>query len=184
MRLLTLGLLLALIAGCAQTLVFAPPSSSSSSSDPNDLFGPEAMRLHPIFTQVKDWTGTGKPDGVEAVLEFRDRFGDSTKASGAVIFELFGYREGFADHRGGRVGQPWAASLASPDAQKTHWRTEIGAYDFLLSAENVSVNGDYILTATFEPPSGKRLFAETAIIGQKKKTHTPPPAPMLGIPNE
>jgi hypothetical protein len=24
------------------------------------LFGPVSMRLHPIFTQVKDWTGDGK----------------------------------------------------------------------------------------------------------------------------
>src|SRR4051812_4509644 len=31
------------------------------------LFGPVSMRLHPIFTQVKDWTGDNKPDGIEAL---------------------------------------------------------------------------------------------------------------------
>src|SRR3984957_16563947 len=167
--------------GCTQPLVYAPPAANTAGDDP-ELFGPRAMRLHPIFTQVKSWNGNGTPDGVEAVLEFRDRFGDSTKAAGAVIFELFSFRTGYPDHRGDRIGEPWAASLASADRQKTHWRSEIGAYDFLLSSDSVRVDSDYVLTATFEPPTGKRLFAETVIIGEKKKKSKSTTEPLLGLP--
>src|ERR1700712_2827317 len=53
------------------------------------LFGPAAMRIHPIFTQVKDWTGDGHADGIEALIELQDQFGDPTKASGRIIFELY-----------------------------------------------------------------------------------------------
>ena len=46
------------------------------------MFAPVAMRVHPIFTDVKDWTGDGRADGIEALVEFEDQFGDPTKASG------------------------------------------------------------------------------------------------------
>src|SRR5688500_3286238 len=35
--------------------------------DEEALFGPAAMRIHPIFTDVKDWTGDDKADGVEVL---------------------------------------------------------------------------------------------------------------------
>ena len=50
------------------------------------LFGPSAMRIHPIFTRLSDWTGDGVPDGIEALIELQDQFGDPTKASGTIIF--------------------------------------------------------------------------------------------------
>src|ERR1041385_4565024 len=72
------------------------------------MFGPMRMRLHPIFTQVKNWSSGGgsgpgiKPDGIEAELEFQDQFGDPTKAAGKVMFELFSYHQG-PDPRGERL---------------------------------------------------------------------------------
>jgi len=174
MRFLPIGLLLALLCGCSETLVYAPPDTAAPPDKAADLFGPQTMRLHPIFTQVKSWTGSSAPDGVDAVLEFHDQFGDPTKAVGSVIFELYAYRTGFADHRGERVGQPWAASLSSVDEQKSHWRSEIGAYDFLLACEDVRIDRAYVLTATYEPPTGARLFTETVIVPQKKSTTTHP----------
>ena len=62
--------MLALLAGCSTSEDIA-----GASSDPS-LFAATAMRIHPIFSQVKDWTGDGKLDGVEALLEFSDGFGD------------------------------------------------------------------------------------------------------------
>src|SRR5690554_6153710 len=49
-----------------------------------EMFDPAAMRIHPVFTQVKDWTGDGQPDGIEALVELTDQFGDPTKGSGKV----------------------------------------------------------------------------------------------------
>ena len=74
------------LAGCAS---HAPVPRSPTDAA---LFAPVSMRIHPIFTQVKDWTGDDKPDGVEALLEFQDQFNDPTKAAGTVIFELYSYR--------------------------------------------------------------------------------------------
>jgi hypothetical protein len=181
MRFLAAGLLLAVIAGCSSTIVSTPPEASALPTEDRDLFSPVSVRLHPIFTQVKSWTGKSAADGIEAVLEFQDRFGDTTKASGTVLFELYSYRSGFPDHRGGHAAQPWVASLDSVDSQKLHWRSEIGAYDFLLALPTVSTSTDYVLTAMFEPPGGRRLFAETIIIGQKKTAH-PTTRPALDLP--
>src|ERR687889_740943 len=75
------------------------------------LFAPVSMRIHPIFTQVKDWTGDGVVDGIEALLEFQDQFTDPTKAAGDVVFELFTYRPYSADARGERILNPWLGSL-------------------------------------------------------------------------
>ncbi|HUB27305.1 MAG TPA: hypothetical protein VL992_17910 [Tepidisphaeraceae bacterium] len=181
MRFLAAGLLLAVIAGCSPTLVSTSSPVTPSPAGESDLFDPVSMRIHPIFTQVKSWTGRNAADGIEAVLEFQDRFGDTTKASGTVLFELYSYRTGFPDHRGARQAEPWIASLDSVDSQKLHWRSEIGAYDFLLALPTVSTSTDYVLTAMFEPPSGRRLFAQTIIIGQKKTSH-PATRPALDLP--
>src|SRR5437868_3820097 len=80
-----------------------------ASMRPDDaaMFGPVSMRIHPIFTQVKDWTGDNHPDGVEALIEFQDQFGDPTKAAGNVIFELYSYRAYHPDPRGDRIVNPW-----------------------------------------------------------------------------
>src|SRR5262245_62034333 len=89
-RLFALGLLVI-------SMLLASAGCDSSSPHPRSqtdaaLFGPAAMRIHPIFTQVKDWTGDGKPDGIEALIELQDQFGDPTKASGRIVFELYEYR--------------------------------------------------------------------------------------------
>ena len=58
------------------------------------------MRLHPIFTTLKDWTGDNKPDGVEAFVELQDQFGDPTKASGKIIFALYDFKKFDPERRG------------------------------------------------------------------------------------
>jgi hypothetical protein len=164
MRLLAFALTL-FIVGCSQTAIHAP--AADAPVDPRDFFGPATVRLHPIFTQVKSFSSTGgAPDGIEAVLEFDDRFGDPTKAAGAVIFELYSYRKGYPDPRGPRLVQPWTASLAAVEQQQAHWRREISAYSFLLSYDQIKADKNYVLTATFEPLSGPRLFSQTIIQGK------------------
>jgi hypothetical protein len=133
------------------------------------LFGPASMRMHPIFTQLKDWSGGGKPDGIEAVVEFSDRFGDTTKAAGTLLFELFTYREAFPDHRGNRVVQPWIGDIETVDEQQAHWDRASRAYTFQLAWPDIRVSKSYVLTATFEPVGGvdnngqKRLFDELVL---------------------
>jgi len=161
------ALLMLVLASCQQPL-------ASEIVNQRELFAPVSMRLHPIFTEVKSWTGKTTPDGIEAVLEFDDRFGDSTKAAGAVIFELYDFRRGYADYRGERIVNPWAVSLNSPAQQEAHWRREISAYSFLLSFPAIRTDRNYVLTASFEPLEGPRLFARPLIIQGQTKKNAPP----------
>jgi hypothetical protein len=131
--------------------------SSPASTQPADLFAPTGMRVHPIFTQIADWTHSGKPDGIEAQLEFTDQFGDPTKASGRVLFELFDYRKDSPDPRGKRLGR-WVGSLASLGEQRDRWNTTLRTYRFQLDFPAVSTTQSYVLTAIFELGSGGRFF--------------------------
>jgi hypothetical protein len=135
-------------------------SSKPSARDQTDvaLFGPAAMRIHPIFTQIKDWTGDDKPDGVEALVELQDQFGDPTKASGRVIFELYEYRPYDPDPRGQRVVNPWIGDLSTLEAQRDRWNRPSRTYSFQLAYDQVRADRPYVLTATFELSGGGRFF--------------------------
>jgi hypothetical protein len=143
------------------------------SADEQSMFGAVSMRLHPIFTQVKNWTNSdkpegAKPDGVEALLEFEDRFGDPTKAAGAVVFELFDYRQYYPDDRGSRVSNPWSATLFTVDEQRAHWDAVSRAYRFQLACPDLRLDKSYVLTAMFEPAVGKRFFTQMILEAQEK----------------
>jgi hypothetical protein len=165
----------AIVAAIGFFLVVAGCSSSSNqprirTPDEQALFGPATMRLHPTFTQVKDWTNDGKPDGVEAVLEFDDQFGDPTKAAGTAVFELYAYRRGYPDPRGERLVNPWLGSIISVDEQRSHWHKEIGAYSFLLTYDGIRSDRDYVLTVSFEPLTGPRLSSDLVLTATKRKS--------------
>ncbi len=132
-----------------------------------DLFAPTSMRIHPIFTQVEDWTHGGKPDGIEAQLEFNDQFGDPTKASGRVVFELFEYNKKSPDTRGVRLAGPWVSSLATFDEQRERWNTTLRTYRFQLNYPKVTRDKAYVLTAIFEITGGGRFFGSMIITPRK-----------------
>ena len=171
--------LLIVLGGCEQQ-VLRPSPPDTGVDQQRDLFGPAKMRLHPIFTQIKNWTGGTSPDGIEAVVEFDDRFGDSSKAAGALVFELYAFRSGFPDPRGERLVEPWTASLSSVDQQQAHWRREIGAYSFLLADGDVRTDRNYVLTATFEPLSGPRIFSQLILSANGRQLTPSTTQPDLG----
>lgn len=150
-KLPTLTLLLFTLAGCHPTM----PRERSASPD---MFAAADMRIHPIFTQIKDWTSDGQADGIEALLEFNDRFDDPTKAAGQVLFELFDYRPANPDPRGPRLVNPWIGALATVADQKTHWNDTTQTYNFQLAYPQISAGKTYVLTATFETAQGRRYF--------------------------
>jgi hypothetical protein len=143
------------------------------------MFGPKRMRLHPIFTQIKDWTGDNKPDGLEAEVEFQDEFGDPTKAAGKVMFELFSYRQGYPDPRGDRLANPWVGSLLSLQQQYEHWNRTSRTYSFQLAMPSVNAKHSYVLTAMFEHSDGRRFFSRVILKGEDetKKGTLPPTLP-------
>lgn len=126
------------------------------------LFAPVSMRIHPIFTQVKDWTGDGHPDGIEALLEFQDRFTDPTKAAGDVVFELYTYRPYSPDSRGERVVNPWLGSLRTLANQQARWNRTSRTYAFELEYPEIREDRDYVLVATFD--TGQTRFFDQIVL--------------------
>lgn len=148
------------IAGCVMLLVAVAGCSRPArpSPDPEAIFEPSAMRLHPVFTRVADWTADGRPDGIEALIELQDRFGDPTKASGRVIFELYAYRSDQPDPRGQRLVNPWIGDLTTLRDQEQRWNRTSRTYSFPLLWPAIDPAQTYVLTATFELGGGGRFF--------------------------
>jgi hypothetical protein len=138
--------------GCQPTKTY--PRSQTDAA----MFGPASMRIHPIFTQIKDWTNDGKADGIEALIELQDQFGDPTKASGTVVFELFDFAPTDPDGRGPRLVNPWIGDLNSIDAQRDRWNRTSRTYSFQLAYPAVRDDHSYVLTASFEVSGGGRFF--------------------------
>ena len=149
-------------AGCQSN--DAPPS-------PNvNLFGPTSMRIHPIFTQPV--AHNGNIDAVEAQLEFDDQFGDPTKASGKVLFELFSLRKDYPDPRGERAAGPWVGSLQTLAEQYARWNTTLRTYKFELNDPRYQTDQSYVLTAVFEKTGGGRFFDRIVLPAAPAKPHS------------
>jgi hypothetical protein len=163
-------LALLLLAACSSQIKPQPRTAEE-----DQLFGPVSMKLD-TFSKVRDWNNDGVPDGIEALIEFDDRFGDRTKAAGTVIFELYDYRPYWPDPRGPRLANPWTASLTTYEEQKAHWETASGAYMFRLAFDQAQWNHDYVLTATFQSAAGNRFFSRIVLQRQQPDTHESPAA--------
>jgi hypothetical protein len=138
----------------------------SPAAQANRLFDVVSMQLD-TFSKVKNWTSGTVPNGIEAVVEFDDAFGDRTKAAGSILFEIFDYRQGWPDPRGQRLVNPFSASLITFDEQKAHWDRASGAYIFRLSCDQLQLDRSYVLSATYQAPAGsggpQRLFSQIVL---------------------
>ena len=152
------------------------PKKHASVSAGDDMFGPVTMRIHPIFTQIKDWTGDDKPDGIEALIELQDQFGDPTKASGRVIFELFEYRPYDPDPRGLRLAY-WNAQLFTLADQRERWNRTSRTYGFTLAYDQIRDDRSYVLAATFEMAGGGRFFDRMILEPRERPSEFPASEP-------
>jgi hypothetical protein len=143
------------------------------------LFGPAKMRLHPIFTQVKDWTGNGIPDGIEALVEMQDQFGDPTKASGNLILDLYQYKKYDPQRKGNWLAE-WQVDLSTLAAQENYWNRTSRTYGLQLAYGIIALDQNYVLTAEFQLSNGKRLFDQLVIEAQIKPEKRA--APDYGLP--
>ncbi len=164
----------ALVAGCN-----TGGGHPTTGADPAFL-APVTMRLHPVFTQVKDWTNDGRPDGIEVLVELQDQFGDPTKASGKVIFELFEYRRYDPEPRGQRLANPWIGDLSTVDLQREHWNRTSRTYSFQLALDQIRADKGYVLTATFELSQGGRFFDRIILEPRETRRATAPPTTSAG----
>jgi hypothetical protein len=148
---LALTCLAFLAVGCA-----AGPSNPSGPQ--NDMFAPRAVRIHPVFTKITSWSGDERPEGIEALVELRDQFDDTCKGAGSLVFELYEFRTNQPDPRGRRIYNPWQVDIATVEEQRERWSKTGRSYTFRLAADRISANGRYVLTVSFTPTNGNRLF--------------------------
>ncbi len=132
-------------AGCSDTV-------SKIRADPS--FGPTHVRIHPTFTQVKDWDGDGKLDGIEVVVELLDDFDEPVRAPGTLTFELFRYMKDEPNPAGDRLANPWVGSLITREEQADHWSPALRAYTFQLAYPKIGSGQPYVLSVRFETPGG------------------------------
>jgi hypothetical protein len=178
-RILPIAVLL--VAGCADT-------GDMPAGPREDLFAARAVKIHPVFTRITDWTGDGKLDGIDALVELRDQFGDTTKGAGTFTFELFEVRQDRPDGKGRRVSDPWHAEVITPDQQRARWSKTSRCYTFRLQSSEAS-KGSHMLAVTYAPAGGgPRSFDQVVLTARATEdlegdsttqpTQTPPPAPM------
>ncbi len=168
-RAVFVSVLVAVLAGCSCN---GPAARSESEAA---MFAPVSMRIHPIFSTIKDWDGDGKPDGIEALLEFEDQFGDPTKACGTVVFELFGQRKYFPDPRADRLCNPWVGSLRTLADQQARWNRTSRTYQFQLAYPEIKEDRNYVLSATFD--TGTTRFFDRIVFEGTPKTKGPASKP-------
>ena len=167
-------LLLTAMCGC-----HSDPQPLPRDATDDKLFGPATMRLHPIFTQVKDWTGDNNPDGVEALVELQDQFGDPTKASGHLIFDLYDYKK-YDPQRKGTWLAEWQADLSTLASQRDYWNRTSRTYGFQLAYPLIALDKNYVLTAEFQMDNGGRMFDQLVVEAQIKPEKRA--APDFGLP--
>jgi len=166
--------------GCGPS---APPRSATEQA----MFGAVSFRIHPTFTQIKEWSGAKKPDGIEAIIEFDDQFGEPTRAAGTIRLELYNFQESDPDHRGHRLAI-WSATLSNHDDQVGHWDPAARGYAFQLAFPKIRPDHAYVLTAQFDR-NNTRLFdqliiepsAKEGYHGDRRVKHAPSNGPNSGI---
>jgi len=163
LRSLIAAVFVLLVVGCAT------PSGPTRATDSDAMFGPTSMKIDPIFTKISDWTGDGKPDGIEVSIGFQDRFDDPTKAAGRLIFELYEYRREDPDARGKVLTDPWVGPIDTLAQQKAHWFPTGRTYTFQLAYNQIRYNRNYVLTAQFDRSAGGRFFDKIVLVGETPK---------------
>ena len=139
-----------------------------------EMFGPQSMRIHPTFTRPKDWTGDGRPDGIEAVVELQDEFGEPTRATGKVIFEVSAYRPYFPDPRGKRGPDVWQWTMDTRAEQAAHWSRALRAYSFKIPYD--PGRGTVVLSGTFALAGGTPRLFDQIILEPEGRTSPVPEA--------
>jgi hypothetical protein len=127
------------------------------------MLAPTKASFQDTFTRAADWTGDGRTDGIEATVELVDAFGDTTKSAGRFVFELYAFDPQTPGFRGRRLINPWIADVNTPSLQRLRWNATTRAYTFRLESTAVREDARYVLTVTFEPVNGRRLFDETVL---------------------
>ena len=117
-------------------------------------FGPAELRINDSFSRLRDASGDGTPDQLEASVELLDAFGDATKGAGTFSFEVFEYEVGDVDIRGTRLGETRTFALDAGAEQQRYWQPVLRSYLFRLPLD-VEPGQRLVLSASYQPSAGE-----------------------------
>ncbi|HEX4124070.1 MAG TPA: hypothetical protein VHY37_05025 [Tepidisphaeraceae bacterium] len=171
------GVLFLMAAGGCQ------PAGHSRTPGEEAMFGPAYMRIHPTFTHLTAGSEESGVHGVDAVIEFQDQFGEPTRSSGTVIFELYRYRPSDPNPLGVRIAH-WEASLDTKDEQLSHWNPAVRGYSFTLEYDKIDADNSYVLTAQVNRGGGSgsgRFFSKLVLETTHEGKHSGRPTPHASL---
>lgn len=130
---------------------------------PINLTLPKTISFHP-FTGSRVFGESGGIQGIDARLEAKDAFGDSTKAFGEFRFELYRYRPNSQDARGQQLAT-WEENLMDPKKNLLHWDSFTRSYEFKLRWDQpIPIGEKFIMVAVFNSPFTERKFTQREFI--------------------
>lgn len=137
-----------------------------------DMFAAREVKIHPVFTRITDWTGDGKLDGIDTLVELRDRFGDTTKGAGTFTFELYELKTDRPNSRGERVSDPWQAEVLTEHQQTARWSKTSRCYAFRLQSPE-AIKGSHVFSVTYAPAGGgPRSFDQVVLTAREPEAQT------------
>jgi hypothetical protein len=170
-------MLIALVAGCQSASYPRTPGEEG-------MFGASYMRIHPTFTHIITTTSDESGiNGIDAVIEFQDQFGEPTRSAGTVLFELYNYRPSDPNPRGVRLAH-WEASIDSKENQINHWNPAVRGYSFELQYDKINTDNSYVLTAQVNRaggPGGGRFFSQLVLETTHEGKHSGRPIPKASL---
>lgn len=121
-------------------------------------YSPKKIKILP-FTRPRSFDDDLLPDGIEVSLRALDGAGDSVKAFGTFIIELYEHRNAAANNRGEPLLN-WELKLLTLDDQKLYWERVTTTYQFQLTWEEqpIAPQQKYVLDVSFQAPGAERLF--------------------------
>lgn len=149
---------MALLAGCQRGRI-GEVGDSPTAEELVGYYSPRSIKILP-FTKPRSFDMKDDlPDGIAVSLRPLDAEGDSTKAYGTFLFELYTYRPATADHKG-ELLQTWSQPILNPKDQQRFWERVTATYEFQLdwAGSPIPPQQKYILVASFEAPGSQRLF--------------------------
>ena len=130
-----------------------------------ESFPVEDIQLHRSFTRVVPGQGE-QPEQIEAYVQLRDQYGDPTKATGQLRFEVFRFRSGFADPQGSRFEQGGLVVVDLQDAatSQKHWDPITRGYKAVLALPDQAESlRRLVLQATYVSDAGYRIEDEMVL---------------------
>jgi len=122
------------------------------------LMMPAGVEIQHYLTKPFDFDNDGNADGIEAILEAHDSFGDPVKCVGTFNFELHTMRMASGDKVGRRIGF-WSVKINSDRTLVEYWNRLTRSYRFPLQLSDGPLEpGRYIFSSRLITPTGDKLY--------------------------